>query len=422
MVDTGRLAQLRQELTQKNQTAMAEAKFGMAAQYARALDALQRWEEGGQRDEPPMDVARLLKINWTDLLQTGPAAQPETHAALPAVVPELSRSEVPTLVQAPPVAQVTTDAPAKTPHTPETIAAPIPNAESQSWQEMLDRANNNLRRENLTDAEMEANEVVKVADDPDLKRQANAILNEVRSQRRRQLSDALARARQVRGTQGGAFDQQKQLWEAVLQLEPDHTEAKAELGKLEKRRAEAEQRQQLEQLRRELEDLRKPLTAGRKDIRQVEEARAQAERIRNDDKTYSPERRQEANEIYTRLDELRQSIQRASDGGTSSERSEEFAKAVDVYRRAIQAGYAVIVDDRTGEPVEAVSALMRVREALFKQLIGRASTRYNEALEDIKAGAPETAVDKLVQCQELLIGVAVTLTVDAAELTCARCA
>jgi hypothetical protein len=66
MIDASILAQLRQQLTQQNQAAMAEGKFGLAAQCARALDALQRWEEDGQQGDPPADVAKLLNINWAD--------------------------------------------------------------------------------------------------------------------------------------------------------------------------------------------------------------------------------------------------------------------------------------------------------------------------------------------------------------------
>ena len=55
--------------------------------------------------------------------------------------------------------------------------------------------------------------------------------------------------------------------------------------------------------------------------------------------------------------------------------------------------------------VEVAPALRRAREALFKRLIVRVSERYNEAQFDLSQCVPESAVDRLMECQELLASV-----------------
>ena len=128
MVDTGTLAQLRQQLTQQNNTAMTEGKFGLAARCARALDALQRWEEGRQQGAPPADVAELLNVNWADLQQTD--AEPGPARSEPSPAPTAQPIQPPTQPAA--TAQDASSAPAEPQRGPVSAGATGPSAENRA--------------------------------------------------------------------------------------------------------------------------------------------------------------------------------------------------------------------------------------------------------------------------------------------------
>jgi hypothetical protein len=94
---------------------------------------------------------------------------------------------------------------------------------------------------------------------------------------------------------------------------------------------------------------------------------------------------------------------RASQGGTSSERSGDLEKAIEVYRKAVVVEkLAWIFDDQSGEYVETSVALARARQKFFDYQIERATTRYGDAVGDLELGAPDTAVGKLEEAQSLL--------------------
>ena len=157
-----------------------------------------------------------------------------------------------------------------------------------------------------------------------------------------------------------------------------------------------------EVLRRRIEELRAPLRAVRKDIREVEAARLEAHEILHGEEIADPDLRRELEAVYRELDELRNEILRASEGLSSNERAKNFEEAIEKYRSALRAGYDVIVDDMTGEPIEVAPALQRTLQAYWADLRERSRRRYNEALRALKDGYPETAVYLLEEAEGLM--------------------
>lgn len=197
----------------------------------------------------------------------------------------------------------------------------------------------------------------------------------------------------MRQTQPGNVAAQRTAWQTVQQIEPDNQEAQEELRKLDAQATSAE-------FRAELAEYRRPLVS--RDIREVDKARSQAQRLLEQVKIRAPELAQEAQATFDDLSKLRDDIMRASQGGTSSENSGKPEEAIAVYRHAlIVEKLAWILDDQSEEYVETSVALARARKKFFDYQIERTNARYGDAVQALEKGA-DVALSVLEEAQSLL--------------------
>ena len=230
---------------------------------------------------------------------------------------------------------------------------------------------------------------------PALQRSVDQVRNDLAHRRRQAVTELETAAHVARNSSPRDPVRERGLWLSLLQIDPEHGTAQDELAKLDALSVDAG-------LRRELAELRSNLGEIKHDIKQVEAARLRVEQISNDRSFRSPDLRQDAQELYELLDKQRNTILRASDGGTSAERAGNYEQAIETYRQAILQNLTIIVDDGTSEPIEVAPALRRAREAYFQDLLRRAEQRYNEAERSLAEGGPELAVERLENAQGLL--------------------
>jgi tetratricopeptide (TPR) repeat protein len=152
----------------------------------------------------------------------------------------------------------------------------------------------------------------------------------------------------------------------------------------------------------DINELHLPLYTPRKNLREVELARLKVYELLSRGNSLDPTVKQQLEVIYQQLDALRDDIFRASEGACSNERAAHFEKAIEIYTKALNLGYDVIVDDTTGEYTDVRSALERARRSYMGDLKRRAHRRYNEALNALIDGYPQAAIKRLEEAQELV--------------------
>ncbi|MGC8838070.1 MAG: tetratricopeptide repeat protein [Anaerolineae bacterium] len=237
--------------------------------------------------------------------------------------------------------------------------------------------------------------VIEETKDPYLKGRAEKSLQDALVERERRLQALVEEARRAEKEEPQNLDRQRKAWEAVLRLRPDHAGAGEALRQLEKR-------ERLQKQERAVRALRQPIQSRRKDVREVENAIQEAERLKESGEISDPRLRRELEQTLNELQELRNDILRQSEGGASNERAGQYEEAIEKYRATLARGFLVIYDDTTGEPMDVVAALERTRKAYYQDLLGRASRRHRDAMDSLKEGYPEVAIQRLEEAQDLL--------------------
>jgi hypothetical protein len=237
--------------------------------------------------------------------------------------------------------------------------------------------------------------VIDQAESTSLLQEAEEALAEVETARDVRLEELVREAEWAKRGEPENVARERAAWEAVQSVDPANSRALNALSRL-------AERERLEVQLRCIKELRVPLGDVRKDIAAVEKARLEAQEMRLSGEVTDTDLRQRLEETYQQLDELRDEILRASEGGASSERAQDFEKAIETYRAALRAGYDVIAGDTTGEPINVAEALERTLQAYWFDLRERSSRRYNEAQRALKDGYPETAVNLLKEAQDLM--------------------
>ena len=206
---------------------------------------------------------------------------------------------------------------------------------------------------------------------------------------------AAPEARPAEREESNNVDRQQRDREKVLAVDPENRDAQEALSRLEQRKRQEEWRSQILRLRAVLGE-------SSKQISQVEEARLKASNLRDSGQISDSKIREELEDVFRQLDALRDDMLRAGEGGTSAERDGDFEKAMAVFRTALLNGYAEIVDDVSGERINTQESLTRVLQTYRKDLLGRVGGRYGDAEKSLEDGYPETAVDLLNECTDLL--------------------
>jgi len=231
--------------------------------------------------------------------------------------------------------------------------------------------------------------------DPAQQPQIAQLRDDLSARRRQQLQDAVEDARQYQQRTTEEYTGQRERWQAVLHLNPQHQEAAREMARLDNVELSQAVYREVRQIRTRLPEIRKRIDL-------VEEARSQVERLGSDSSLHGADIQSEIKRLYDDLSNIRNEILKASQGGTSSERSQQYDTAIQVYRDAIRAGYTQIVDDISGEYVDPAIRLRETIVARDKDNIARTSARYNDAEVARRDGAPEVAVAKLIDAKDLL--------------------
>lgn len=338
-----------------------------AIAYIDAQESLTEWRDRGQNGEIPQQVQALTDLDWRSFLRRA-----ETSTT------RRDESTEPSPASAVPVQEI-----------PFSPASTLGNASS------LAEARRLLEAGKLDEANILLERLERETIDPAERRGVEAVRGEWRARARRVLEDAVQAARQFRRERPDDYTGQRQRWQAVRELEFNHQEAVAEIARLDTL--------ELSQAAfREIRQIRADLPAIRQRIDRVEEARSRVYRMRYDNSLQGAEIQAEIERLYNELTTFRNEILRVSEGGTSSERSQQYDKATQVYRDAVRAGFTAIVDDVTGEAIDPAIRLRETLAARNKDFISRTSDRYNDAEVALREGAPEVAVEKLTDAKELL--------------------
>lgn len=353
-----------------------------------AADALKKWVDGGMPGSCPVDVEAVL--SGGEAVPAPPAEEVPPPFPVPAPAPEENLPTPPSesLPSAPPPVDVLPDE--------RTAPPPIWMTTRRDLNYRLEEALSKAADGDLDRAESELQDIIASPTcPPEVRSRADEELAEVRRRRKERLAEAVQVAKQVAMEQPGNIAAQREAWNRVLSIQPDNAEARESLDKL-------SQIGQLGQVRQQIEQFKAPLRAVRKDLSVVEAALLAAFQLLQGGEIPDAALRRELEKVHQQLTELRDDMVRASQGGASSERAQDFEKAIKKYSDALDLGYDVIKDDTTGEFIDVNLALRRTREAYWHDLRDRASRRHAEAEESLEKGYPEAAVRKLEEAQELV--------------------
>jgi hypothetical protein len=403
MYDPKQLDELHNRLEASVTQAMADGDYELAARCASAIDAAKKWEDAGFPGPPPSDVQELSGVELILLAQEPPLESTPTEdisVSSTSPVAEATQFEADVAKEERPV---TPPPPASTPAAAEELPAfdvgfEAPASMSQVDQALeaqLERGKRSLEGGKLVEAIADFEAVADRAENADLRASAQRYLRQAERTQQERLNQAIDKARKHGRSQRRDFKGRRAQWETVLALDPYNQEALEAIKEIET--AEFEQN-----LRLTIDELRKPLQKRDKRITDVETARNKASELLTGGQLRDPELIAEVQDVYVKLDELRNQILKASEGGTSSERSEQYELAMAIFRKAILDGLTEIVDDVHGTPVDPVEALKRTRLAYFEDLKKRAEQRKGDAAANLRAGAPEAAQRWLKEAQELL--------------------
>lgn len=345
-------------LKEASKQAIDAGEYTRGVELANAARALQDWQEQGMPGEMPVDLAALLGEEAVEVL-----TPPQPPKVEPVPEPRLE--------------------------------PPYESEADRKPRDLLKAARKKALDDHYAEAEADLWTVVDQAEDTSLLQEAEEALTEVEAVRKDRLIELVREAKRAEREESGNLTRQRATWEAVQRVDPTHSGALNALLRL-------AARERLEKQRRRIDDLRAPLRVVRKDIAAVEKARLEAHEMLLGEEITDPDLHRQIEKIYRRLDELRDEILRASEGGASSERAKDFETAIGKYRAALRAGYDVIADDTTGEPINVVEAHERTLQAYWADLRERSSRRYNEAQSALEDGYPETTIGLLEEAQGLM--------------------
>jgi len=411
MPDREQVARDIEQLKQASVKALDENDFLRAVQLSQARKQLETWMNGGLAGPAPVDAAALLSRRAPAAVSPAPARPaggeapppppkadtPPRPPGRPVVVPPAPQiqdvTQPPeTRPAAPPPRRVEPARPA--PAGPD--AAPAGGTDDNQLRRLVEEARRGLAQAEPQFAKALAmlEQVVARARDPLLRSSAQLLYTEAQLLRNRRREELVAQAQRIQ--QSEPFGPRlRSAWEAVLQVDPDDEATQQGLRQL-------DERERSEEWRRRIRELRVPLTADRKDIREVQTARRKAVQLQESHEVADPELRLQLDETCRQLNDLRDAILKASKGGTSAERAKDFENAIKTYQDARDAGYDVIIDDMTGDPINVHEALRRTRKAYWDDLVMRAGQRYGDAERALEDGYPETAVNWLEEATDLL--------------------
>jgi|GEM_PF-3245148 len=202
-------------------------------------------------------------------------------------------------------------------------------------------------------------------------------------------------ARRYQTESPGDLEGQRKRWQVVTHLKAEYQEAARAISILDSLELLQNAFDELRQIRAQLSEIRKRIDL-------VENARSQVERMRYDSSLQDADVQSEIQQLYDDLSSIRNEILTASRGGVSSEREQQYDKAIQVYRDAINLGFTQIVNDQTGEFIDPQ---VRLRETLAlrdRDYVARVAAAYGEAEIDLREGAPEAASARLMQAQKIL--------------------
>ncbi|MFZ2361545.1 MAG: hypothetical protein WA040_19545 [Anaerolineae bacterium] len=401
MYDPSQLDLIHDRLEAAVKNAMAEGDYELAARCASAIDAAKKWEQSGFHGPPPLDVQELsgveLVLHEEDLPvepvqpEVAPVAPPSLVEEVRQSEPDLDEEESARKPPPPVTARKTEDGPSFD------LGFDAPASMSQVDQALeaqLERGKRSLSDGRFREAIADFEAVAERAESSNLRADAQRYLKQAERSQYEKITKAIDKARKHGRDHRRDFKGRRAQWEAVLALDSDNQEALEAIKEIEA--AEFEQN-----LRSTIDELRKPLQKRDKRITDVEAARNRASELLTGGQLRDPELIAEVQDVYAKLDELRNQILKASEGGTSSERSEQYELAMAIFRKAILDGLTEIVDDVHGTPVDPVEALKRTRMAYFEDLKKRAKQRKGDAEANLKAGAPEAALRWLKEAQDL---------------------
>jgi len=357
-LDREEICQLIEQLKQACIQAMEGGQFTRGVDLFMAARVLQEWLDSGMAGPMPVDAAVLL------------AEQPKK-----APVPSL-------LAEAEP-------APVVKEEEEEVITLPLPPLAKVVKQEEVMTLPPEL------EAEADLQTVIAQTRGERLRQEAQSELAQMEAARRARVTDLRRAAERAAREEPRNLERQRKAWRALLAIEPGHRAALDALQRL-------DERERLDALRQRIEELRTPLRVVYKDIRAVEEARLKTHEMLHGEEIADPDLRRELEVVCQELDELRDEILRASEGIRHFERARDYEGVIERLRNALRAGYVVILDDASGEPLEAGPALSRTLQAYWTDLQERSSRRYNEALRALEDGYPETAVHLLEEAEGLM--------------------
>lgn len=208
------------------------------------------------------------------------------------------------------------------------------------------------------------------------------------------LRELIEHARQIAQAQPDNPAMQRMAWETVLDFQPNEARAEEALRAI-------EHRERVLQVRQRLSHLQIPLLAPRKDIREVEEARMELQRILDEDEELDSDLKDQLESIYEQIDSLRDQMLETAAEAVGAERNGSYEQAIELYQAALDKGFEVIVDNRTGEPTRTFDLLEQVRQQYWTEQLDRANEFYEEAQRYLAEGYPKRAVEKLEQAQDL---------------------
>ena len=372
-----------ERLKQAQLAALDIGDYGLAETLKQAVEELREWRENDMPGSPPVDVTSLL----------GESGPPQAEVTSQAEMPPSAPGEEVAGESDPPVP------PEARPAVPEPAVSRPADAslseDDRGLRQQLDSAKRKLDAGDFNDALADLDAVMDQTQDPGLAREARQMRDQARDLHSQGLDDLVQQAQRAEREETNNLDRQQRDWEKVLAVRPGYPDAQEALSRLEQRKRQEEWRSQIRRLRAVLGE-------SSKQISQVEEARLKASNLRDSGQISDSKIREELEDVFRQLDALRDDMLRAGEGGTSAERDGDFEKAMAVFRTALLNGYAEIVDDVSGERINTQESLTRVLQTYRKDLLGRVGGRYGDAEKSLEDGYPETAVDLLNECTDLL--------------------
>ena len=394
-----------EKLRQASTVAAQVNDFKRVVELASAASSLTDWLKGGMVGDPPVDADALLpEAAETRVVPTrAPVLAPQPVEVPREPAPRLERTVEPTQVIADATPLKAEPVILRDEESPQSM--PIPAVSASQAQppkasvgaalqtKLIDvqrKADGGNFSEALLDLELlqeNLSEVEQVA--------VTEAVARIQAARNAKATDQLKAAKRIVSRQLNNLAAQRTAWEQLLKIEPDSREAAEALDNLAVR--ERQERQ-----RTDIAEIRKPLQEELKDLKAVNEMRRRADQLRQSGEVKDPALREQLEETYKKLDDLRSDMQRAGEGGTSNVVSENFDQAIKTYTDALGKGYDTIKDDVSGEIVRTVDVLGRARLAYWTNLSKRVSERQNDANESLQAGYPDTAVSKLEEADVLV--------------------